>query len=122
MTEPGTQPRPRPPQHVLVKRGTRVVPLHDTQVGAVVGVAPAYCVFRLDGSEVVQVAPWRDLALADVRPAPLLLPSDIAVQDMLNASAAALSELLALRGAAQLTSAQETACRELLAKLADATS
>jgi hypothetical protein len=83
-------------------------------LGTVVGFTQAYCIYRADGVSELSVAPWHELALANICPADPLLPQDLAEVDRANAHAALLRELLATKPWG-LTATQTAALAELTA-------
>ena len=96
-----------------------VVILEDCPAGRIIGITQAHCIFRLTAPDMITVAPWSEVALGNVCPSHALLPSDVQVNDRLNASATVLRELLKLRQASRLTDLQSNACQELLAELCE---
>lgn len=104
------------PLPVTIVAGMTVVPIDDAPVGAIRGITQAHCIFQFIGSERIGVAAWRELALANVCPAPQLLPTDVTQADWQNASAAVLRELLSLEQFG-LSATQVAAKEELLRHL-----
>ena len=96
--------------------GMPVIEVDDGMLATIVGYTEAYCLYRTRDTEALAVAPWRDIALINVRPAAPLLPADVAENDRRNASAAVLRELLALDQFG-LTATQTVALSELVAQL-----
>lgn len=107
----------RQPLPVTLVPGMRVHDVRDVPAGEVVGITQQFCVYRLADDDRLCVANWRDLALDNICPAAPLLPSDVTVNDRLNASATVLRELLAFQRLAELSPAQHAAMDELLAVL-----
>jgi hypothetical protein len=96
-----------------------VIPIEDADVGTVVGITQAYCVYRLAETNCLQVSNWRDLALANICPAAPLLPNNVKENDHRNASATVLQELLALGRVGSLTPEQRAVVEGLLGYLCD---
>jgi hypothetical protein len=115
-SSPGTGNSPLP---VTLVPGMTVVPLEGAAVGTVVGITQAYCVYRLVGTDGLQVSSWRDLALANICPAAPLLPNEVRENDHRNASATVLRELLALGRVSSLTPEQRAVVEGLLGYLCD---
>ena len=104
------------PLPVTIVAGMTVVPIDDAPVGTIRGITQAHCIYQLNGSERICVAAWPELALANVCPAPQLLPADVTQADRQNAGAAVLRELLLLEQFG-LSPAQQAAKDELLMQL-----
>ena len=107
----------RRPAPVTVAPGMSVVDISDAHAGVIVGITQAYCLYRLPHTNRLRVSRWRELALANIRPADPWLADDAAGNGHRNASAAVLRELLALEQAGPLTPHQEAVCDELLGYL-----
>ena len=82
---------------ITIVPGTRVHNWVDESAGTVVGVCRDYCICQLDQSEDLWVGNWRDLAVGGLCPARQLLPADVTENDLRNASAVLLKELLNVR-------------------------
>lgn len=107
----------RRPLQVPVVQGMPVHEVCDGTAGTIVGITQAYCVYRLAEGRQLCVAPWRELALANVCPAEPLLPTDVSANDRRNANAALLRELLYVARLGSLTPAQQAVMDELVADL-----
>ena len=89
-----------------------VVDITLEPAGTLVAFTGAYCIYRLDGSDTLAVANWRDVAVGPVCPAAPLLPAGVEENDRRNASATVIRELLALKQFG-LSERQTTAYDEL---------
>ena len=96
-----------------------VVPIEDADVGSVVGITEAYCVYQLADTNGLQVSSWRELALTNICPAAVLLPNDVKENDHRNAIAAVLRELLALERISSLAREQRAVVDGILGYLCD---
>ena len=115
-SSPRSEKRPLP---VTVVPGMTVVHIRDAEVGTVVGITQAYCVYRLAETNGLQVSNWRDLALANICPADPLLPDDVKENDHRNASATVLREMLALERISSLTEEQRAVVDGFLGYMCD---
>ena len=102
---------------MTIAPGMCVVDTSEVDTGTVVGITQTYCVFRPSDGDQLQVAAWRDLALANVCPAEPLLSADVRENDHLNACATVLRELLALEQLGPLNKEQQAVRDELIAFL-----
>ena len=108
------------PLHVAIVPGMPVCVMTDGSPGTVAGITQAFCIYRIDGTDSLAVANWRDIAVGNICPAPTLLPTDITENDRRNASATVLRELIGLEHVAELTPGQSTTLKELVRLLCDA--
>lgn len=109
-------PKHRPLQ-VAVAQGMTICEIGDGRPGNIVGITEAFCIYRLDDSETLCVANWRDIALSNICPASTLLATDVNENDRRNASATLLRELLGIQLVATLSPTQQATLDELLAFL-----
>jgi hypothetical protein len=105
------------PLPVTITPGMRVVDASDMDTGTILGITQAYCVYRTSDDCDLQVAAWRDMAVANICPAHPLLSDQVAENDRRNASATVLRELLALERLGPLRKEQQTVRDELMAFL-----
>ncbi|MEO8493891.1 MAG: hypothetical protein ABI614_02395 [Planctomycetota bacterium] len=110
---PHQTPKHRPLQ-VAVVRGMTVCEVGDGTRSSIVGITEAFCIYRLHDIETLCVTRWREIALSNICPASVLLPTDVDENDRRNASATLLRELLGLERVATLTPTQQTTREELL--------
>jgi hypothetical protein len=110
----------RPLLPVTIVPGMEVYDAAEGPAGHVVAITQAYCLYRPAESEGLCVAHWRDVALGNVCPADPLLPADVGENDVRNAAATAIRELLALQQVTDLTPAQSEALVELTKLLCSA--
>lgn len=108
----GELPEMRSPLPIVVTRGMRVYETWTGTIAEVVGFTQMYCLYKTAGATEVSVAPWSEVALANICPADAVLPRDMTEIDRANARAALLREFLVAR-AYGLSAAQETALLEL---------
>jgi len=101
------------PLPITIAPGMSVVDITSDPAGTLVAFTGAYCIYRLDGSESLAVASWRDIAVGPVCPAAPLLSASVTENDRHNASATVLRELLALKQFG-LTECQATSHDELI--------
>lgn len=104
---------------VTITTDMPVVEVADGVPGRIVGITPAYCVYRFAETGALAVAAWHEVALGNICPADPLLPLDVEGKDRQNASAALLRELLALRQFG-LTPVQQASLDELVDALCSA--
>jgi hypothetical protein len=98
---------------VAIAPGMLVVDVADALPGSIVAFTEAFCLYRSGETSTLIVAPWRELALAEVCPAAPLLPADVRQRDEHNLRAVVLRELLALEEFG-LTTAESAARDELV--------
>jgi hypothetical protein len=98
---------------VTIAPGMLVVDVADARPSSIVAFTEAYCLYRSGETSALTVAPWRELALADICPAAPLLPTDVRQRDEHNLRAVVLRELLALEEFG-LTAAEAAARDELM--------
>jgi hypothetical protein len=106
----------RPPLPVTIVPGMPICEIWSGTLATVVAFTEAYCIYRAEGASELSVAPWREVALANVCPADPLLPRDLTEIDRDNARAALLRELLAAKPFG-LTETQAAALAELTTML-----
>lgn len=109
-----------PPLPVTIVPGQSIFDLAQEVPGVVVGLTEAYCLYWAGETDRLAVTRWRDIALANICPAPQLLPLEVTTRDHHNASATVLRELLGLRQVSSLTAHQQAAFDELVALLCPA--
>ena len=104
------------PLPITIVPGMRAVDMSCDGTGTIVGFTQAFCIYRIDATDGLAVANWRDVAVGPVCPAKPLLPADVTENDRRNTSAMLLRELLALQQF-DLTPKQTAAYDELIEKL-----
>ena len=108
--------RPRHPLPITIVPGMRAVDMSCDGTGTIVGFTQAFCIYRIDATDGLSVANWRDVAVGPVCPAEPLLPADVTENDRRNTCATLLRELLALQQF-DLTPKQTAAYHELIESL-----
>ena len=108
------------PLPVAIVPGIPVCLMTDGSPGTIAGITQAFCIYRIDGTDSLAVANWREVALGGICPAPTLLPTDVVENDHRNASATVLRELLGLEHVGPLTPGQGGTLEELVRLLCDA--
>jgi hypothetical protein len=104
---------------VTIAPGMLIYETWSSTRASVVAFTQAYCIYRANGTSELSVAPWHELALANICPADPLPPQYIAETDLANARAALLREFLAAKSFG-LTASQAVALDELIELLCGA--
>ena len=91
------------PVQVAMSPGMPVCEIGDGTPGRITGITQAFCLYRLGDGDTLCVANWRDIAVGNTCPAPTLLPASVRENDLRNASATVLRELLSLQHLGPLT-------------------
>lgn len=108
-----------PPVEVSIAPGMPIYEIWSATKGTVVAVTQAYCIFRAAGVSELSVAPWHEMALANICPTDRNLPRELVEIDLANARASLLREFLAAKPYG-LTANQSAAYHELVAMLCGA--